>query len=121
MTLQVTDKCDVYSFGVVLVEVLTGHYPTEMFLRHNNLVDYFVLSMEENRIFQIVADVVLGQGSNEDIQAFAELALRCVKNKGDERPSMREVTIELKRILQLLRSKDSKLSNETGSTLTRLA
>ena len=77
--------------------------------------------MEENRIFQIVADVVLGQGSNEDIQAFAELALRCVKNKGDERPSMREVTIELKRILQLLRSKDSKLSNETGSTLTRLA
>ena len=120
-TLQVTDKCDVYSFGVVLVEVLTGHYPTEMFLRHNNLVDYFVLSMEENRIFQIVANVVLDQGSNEDIQAFAELALRCVKNKGDERPSMREVTIELKRILQLVRSKDSKLSNETGSTLTRLA
>ncbi|KAK7843410.1 putative wall-associated receptor kinase-like 13 [Quercus suber] len=77
--------------------------------------------MEENRIFQIVADVVLGQGSNEDIQAFAELALRCVKNKGDERPSMREVTIELRRILQLVRSKDSKLSNETGSALTRLA
>ncbi|XP_050278913.1 wall-associated receptor kinase-like 22 [Quercus robur] len=120
-TLQVTDKCDVYSFGVVLVEVLTGHYPTEMFLRHNNLVDYFVLSMEENRIFQIVADVVLGQGSNEDIQAFVELALRCVKNKGDERPNMREVTIELRRILQLVMSKDSKLSNETGSALTRLA
>ena len=38
-TLQVTEKCDVYSFGVVLVEVLTGHHPTEMFLRHNNLVD----------------------------------------------------------------------------------
>ena len=120
-TLQVTEKCDVFSFGVVLVEVLTGHHPTEMFLRHNNLVEYFVLSMEENCIFQIVADVVLGQGSNEDIQAFAELALRCIKSKGDERPSMREVTIELRRILQLVRSKDSKLSAETGLALTRLA
>ena len=120
-TLQVTEKCDVFSFGVVLVEVLTGHHPTEMFLRHNNLVEYFVFSMEENCIFQIVADVVLGQGSDEDIQAFAELALRCIKSKGDERPSMREVTIELRRILQLVRSKDSKLSAETGLALTRLA
>ena len=65
--------------------------------------------------------MVLGQGSNEDIQAFAELALRCIKSKGDERPSMREVTIELRRILQLVRSKDSKLSAETGLALTRLA
>ncbi|KAF3954273.1 hypothetical protein CMV_020365 [Castanea mollissima] len=94
------------------------HHPTEMFLRHNNLVDYFVLKMRENCILQIVDDVVLSQGSNEDIQAFAELALRCLNNKGDERPSMREVTIELRRILQLVRSRDSKLSNEIGLALT---
>ena len=111
-TLQVTEKCDVYSFGVVLVEVLTGHNPTEMFLRHNNLVDYFVLKMEENCILQIVDDVVLSQGSNEDIQAFAKLALRCIKKKGDERPAMREVTLELRRIQHLIRSKQN---NETSS------
>ncbi|XP_075643684.1 wall-associated receptor kinase 17-like isoform X1 [Castanea sativa] len=111
-TLQVTEKCDVYSFGVVLVEVLTSHYPTETFLGHMNLVDYFDLSMEENRILQIVDDVVLSQGSNEDIQALAELALRCIKKKGDERPAMREVTLELRRIQHLIRSKQY---NETGS------
>uniref|UniRef100_A0A7N2LAT1 Uncharacterized protein n=1 Tax=Quercus lobata TaxID=97700 RepID=A0A7N2LAT1_QUELO len=77
-TLHVTEKCDVDGFGVVLVEVLTGHHPTETFLGHMNLVDYFVLSMEEKCILQIVDDVVLRQGSNEDIQAFAELALRCI-------------------------------------------
>ena len=48
--------------------------------------------------------MVLSQGSSEDIQAFAELALRCVKNKGDERPIVQEVTLELMRI-HLLRSK----------------
>ena len=74
--------------------------------------------MKENCILQMVAGVVLSQGSNEDIQAFSELALRYVKNKGVERPSMREVTIELRRILQLVRSKNSKLSNKTGSALT---
>ena len=116
-TLQVTEKCDVYSFGVVLVEVLTGHNPTEMFLRHNNLVDYFVLKMEENCILQIVDDVVLSQGSNEDIQAFAKLALRCIKKKGDERPAMREVTLELRRIQHLIRLKQN---NETGSVQTPL-
>ncbi|KAL4598024.1 hypothetical protein ACB092_11G029700 [Castanea dentata] len=42
-----------------------------------------------------------GQGSNEDIQAFAELALKCIKKKGDERLAMREVTLELRRIQHL--------------------
>ncbi|XP_075645308.1 putative wall-associated receptor kinase-like 16 [Castanea sativa] len=104
-TLRVTEKCDVYGFGVELVEVLTGHHPIEMFPGHKNLVDCFVLSMEENCILQIVDDVVLSQGSNEDIQAFIELALRCIKKKGDERPTMREVTLELRRRQHLIWSK----------------
>ena len=51
--------CDVYSFGVVLKEVLTGQNPSEMLIRDMNLVDDFVLSMEENCVLQIVDDVVL--------------------------------------------------------------
>ena len=47
------------------MEVLTGHHPVEIFLGFINLVDCFVLSMEENCILQIVDDVVLSQGSNE--------------------------------------------------------
>lgn len=116
-TLRVTKKCDVSSFGVELVEVLTGHHPIEMFLGYINLVDCFVLSMEENCILQIVDDVVLSQGSNEDIQAFTELALRCIKKKGDERPAIREVMLEIRRIQYLIWSKQN---NETSSAQTPL-
>ena len=82
-----------------------------------NLVDCFVLSMEENCILQIVDDVVLSQGSNEHIQAFAQLALRCIKKKGDERPAIREVMLELRRIQHLIWSKQN---NETSSAQTPL-
>ncbi|KAK7851888.1 wall-associated receptor kinase 1 [Quercus suber] len=50
--------------------------------------------LHEKCILQIVDDVVLRKGSNEDIQAFADRALRCIKKKRDERPAMREATLE---------------------------
>ena len=68
--------------------------------------------MEEKCILQNFDDVGLSQGSNEDIQAFTKLALRCNKKKRDERPAMREVTLELRRIQHLISSKQN---NETGS------
>ena len=68
--------------------------------------------MEEKCILQIVDDVGLSQGSNEDIQAFTKLALRCIKKKRDERPVMREVTLELRQIQHLIRLKQN---NGTGS------
>ena len=61
--------------------------------------------MEKNCVLQIVDDVVLSEGSNEDIQVFTNLALRCVKNKGDERPTVKEVTLKFMRIQHLVRSK----------------
>ncbi|XVF30407.1 hypothetical protein REPUB_Repub16aG0054600 [Reevesia pubescens] len=102
-TLRVNEKCDVYSFGVVLIELLTAIDPTEMSM-HHRLANYFVSIVQENRLIQIIDSIVQEEGNREEIQAFAELAFKCVGKKGDERPTMKEVALELRRIHQLVKS-----------------
>ncbi|KAF8007305.1 hypothetical protein BT93_K1337 [Corymbia citriodora subsp. variegata] len=100
---QFTDKSDVYSFGVVLVELLTREKPIS-FLRDDeerNLASYFLLSMDENCLFDIVDAEVLKQGKKEGIVAFASLARRCLNLHGKMRPTMKEVAIELEQIRKL--------------------
>ncbi|KAK3405200.1 hypothetical protein EUGRSUZ_K01454 [Eucalyptus grandis] len=100
---QFTDKSDVYSFGVVLVELLTGQEPIAFLGKDNkrNLASFFLLSMDENCLFDIVDTGVLKQGEKEGIVTFANLARRCLKLHGKMRPTMKEVAIELERIRML--------------------
>ena len=53
---QFTDKSDVYSFGVVLVELLTGQKPIvlDSLRGGRSLATHFMLSMEEDCLFDIV-------------------------------------------------------------------
>ncbi|XVF41595.1 hypothetical protein PTKIN_Ptkin01aG0291800 [Pterospermum kingtungense] len=103
-TLRVYEKCDVYSFGVVLIELLTGIDPTAILSRHGSLANYFVSHVQEDRLIQIIDSRILKEGSKEEIEAFAALAFNCVGKKGDERQTMKEATLELRRIHQLVRS-----------------
>ncbi|KAL4557914.1 hypothetical protein LXL04_036108 [Taraxacum kok-saghyz] len=52
-------------------------------------------SMKENRLFQIVDSRVLREGSLEQLQAVAELVKRCLNVLGEDRPTMKEVAMEL--------------------------
>ncbi|XP_056169481.1 wall-associated receptor kinase-like 1 [Syzygium oleosum] len=100
---QFTDKSDVYSFGVVLVELLTGRKPVSLLGDEDqrNLASYFLLSMDDNCLFDIVDDQVLKEGKKEGIVAFANLARRCLNLHGKMRPTMKEVASELERIRKL--------------------
>ncbi|QHO06539.1 hypothetical protein HN51_065329 [Arachis hypogaea] len=102
-TSQLTEKSDVYSFGVVLVELLTGQKPISSSRTEEakNLSHYFVCSMEENRVFDIIDERVTKEGEKEHIIAVANLAYRCLELNGKKRPSMKEVASELYRILKL--------------------
>lgn len=88
-----TEKSDVYSFGVVLVELLTGEMPIsfERPERQRNLSSYFVSSMQQNRLFDILKTCVLNESNREQLTAVAELAKRCLKLRGEERPTMKVV------------------------------
>ncbi|THG15008.1 hypothetical protein TEA_019386 [Camellia sinensis var. sinensis] len=96
-TSQLTEKSDVYSFGVVLVELLTGKKALS-FNRpelEKNLAMYFVSSMKEDRLFEIVDEQVMNVAKSDQLKEVAILAKRCLRVKGDERPAMKEVAMEL--------------------------
>ncbi|KAK1398216.1 putative wall-associated receptor kinase-like protein 16 [Heracleum sosnowskyi] len=94
---QLTDKSDVYSFGVVLAELLTGRKPicTERSPKDVNLATYFITSLNENRLFQILEPRVVKEGTIDQLETTAQLVKRCLSLNGEERPTMKEVTMEL--------------------------
>ncbi|XP_049400256.1 putative wall-associated receptor kinase-like 16 [Solanum stenotomum] len=94
---QLTDRSDVYSFGVVLAELLTGLKPVSGDRNDDqkNLADYFVSSIDNNRLFQILDRRVLREGNLEQLQQMAELVKNCLQLQGEDRPTMKEVAIQL--------------------------
>ena len=101
---QLTEKSDVYSFGVVLVELLTGKKALsfDRLEEERNLAMFFVSSMKDDRLFEILDDRVLNEGNTKHLKEVAILAKRCLMVKGEERPTMKEVVMELEglRILE---------------------
>ncbi|KAK7331312.1 hypothetical protein VNO77_25534 [Canavalia gladiata] len=102
-TSQFTEKSDVYSFGVVLAELLTGQKPISSLrpLEAKSLASYFILCMEENRLFDVIDERVLKEGNKQHIIAVASLASRCLELNGKKRPTMKEVTLELEGVSKL--------------------
>ncbi|KAK8478247.1 hypothetical protein V6N11_037081 [Hibiscus sabdariffa] len=96
-TSQLTEKSDVYSFGVVLVELLTGQLSVsfERPEAQRNLSSYFILAMQRDRLFEILMPGLANEGNKEQLKAAADLAMRCLRLKGEKRPTMKEVVFEL--------------------------
>ncbi|PKU68281.1 Wall-associated receptor kinase-like 22 [Dendrobium catenatum] len=97
---QLTEKSDVYSFGVILAEMITGQRPlsNERPQSEMNLAIYFLLKMNDGKLQEILEQRVKNEGKREHVEAIAELARRCLKLKGEERPTMREVSAEIERV-----------------------
>ncbi|BAT94647.1 Wall-associated receptor [Vigna angularis] len=123
-TSQLTEKSDVYSFGVVLAELLTSKKALSFFRpqSHRNLSMYFVSAMNEGRLDQILDKEIVSDASVEYVIEVANLAKRCLRLHGEERPSMKEVAMELEgiRIIEkhsLGGAKDVASQEETESFL----
>nr|XP_043636919.1 wall-associated receptor kinase 2-like [Erigeron canadensis] len=102
-TSQLTEKSDVYSFGVVLTELITGKKPIgiDRTNTEKNLATYFVKSIEENRLFEIVEPRLLREGTIEQLEEIGNLVKRCLSSQGRDRPTMKEVAVELEGMKKL--------------------
>ena len=92
---QFTKKSDIYSFDVFLVELLTGEKTISSTRTQENrsLATYFIHSMEENNLFDIIDARVMKDAKQEEVIAVANLAKMCLNLNGKKQPTMKEVAM----------------------------
>ncbi|KAJ0093288.1 hypothetical protein Patl1_25764 [Pistacia atlantica] len=75
--------------------------------------------MKENHLAEILDDCVMNGANPEHLNQVAKLARQCVTMKGEERPTMKEVAMELERLMILQHPwlKDEPNLEETGPFL----
>uniref|UniRef100_A0A7N2N0T9 Protein kinase domain-containing protein n=1 Tax=Quercus lobata TaxID=97700 RepID=A0A7N2N0T9_QUELO len=103
---KVNEKTDVYKFGVVLLELLTGEDSDNIIRLANdegsNLVAYMHNRDQVCCINEIVDPAILvGEGGaslEQQLQSVVDLALTCTEEDPERRPTMVDVTKELRRI-----------------------
>ncbi|XP_047321862.1 leucine-rich repeat receptor protein kinase HPCA1-like [Impatiens glandulifera] len=98
MTNQLTEKSDVYSFGVTLLELVTAKQPIE---KGKYIVREVRQRMGSN-IQEVIDPFLLGTTVLNGLEKFVDVALRCVIETADERPTMGQVVKEMPKIIMQL-------------------
>ncbi|CAL4998269.1 unnamed protein product [Urochloa decumbens] len=98
---RLTEKSDVYSFGVVLVELLTRKKPFACESDESDgLLAHFAASLPSGNLHETLDRQVLEEGNREVINIVANLAASCIKLKGEDRPTMRQVEMRLESLIE---------------------
>lgn len=94
----VSPKSDVYSFGMLFLELLCGKKSIELVTMGED--NEFMLCFASEKILEVILDNGLSMDVKQVEQSVAciELVGRCMAPKPDQRPSMKEVTQQLRQI-----------------------
>ncbi|XP_021769055.1 wall-associated receptor kinase-like 20 [Chenopodium quinoa] len=107
---QLTDKSDVYSFGVVLLELLTSQKAIDFNREADdvNLAMYVKRLVDEERMLDAV-DPLLKEGASsmeiDTMKALGFLAIGCLEERRQNRPSMKEIAEEIEYIISIATAK----------------
>ncbi|XP_065629227.1 receptor-like protein kinase FERONIA isoform X5 [Quercus suber] len=114
ITYRLTDKTDVYSFGVVLLEVLCGREAMDFKLmeKRQGLVKWAQKCKREGTLNEIIDPYLMGKIDPECFKIYVDIAISCVRSKGEARPSMGEVELILEHALELQQSADVAMKDE---------
>ncbi|KAH7690962.1 Non-specific serine/threonine protein kinase protein [Dioscorea alata] len=87
--MRVTEKCDVYSFGIVALEVIHGTHPGD--LLSNFSLSMLVKDILDPRVRLPIADQV----TTNQVLLVILVAMQCVDNDPQARPTMQQVSQRL--------------------------
>jgi serine/threonine protein kinase len=115
---QLTEKSDVYSFGVVLAELLTSKKVvfSDGTRRDTHLSMSFVSAVKEDRVLQTLDNHIINEGNIEELKEVANLVKRCLSVSGEDRPSMKEVAMELEGLRIMKKNPQGKANLYTEET-----
>ncbi|XP_041004216.1 serine/threonine-protein kinase PBS1-like isoform X2 [Juglans microcarpa x Juglans regia] len=94
---KLTMKSDIYSFGVVLLELITGRKALDVSHgRDRQLVEWArPIFNERNKYVQLADPLLRGQFSESVLKKAVDVAILCLQEKANNRPSMQDVVAAL--------------------------
>ena len=84
-----------------------------------NLAMHFILAMKDNHLFEILDQQVVKEGNAEQLMEVSMLVKKCLRLKGEERPTMKEVALEFEGLKVMENVKGDMGLEETEYLLSR--
>ncbi|GFY86943.1 malectin/receptor-like protein kinase family protein [Actinidia rufa] len=97
LTRRLTKKSDVYAFGVVMLEVLCGRPAVVSGIDEDqrSLVLWAQQCMKEKTLDLIIHPILREQIMPKRLMMFAEVAIKCLHSRPNERPTMANILVSL--------------------------
>lgn len=115
LTNHLSVKSDVYSFGVLLFEVLCARPAVDIRLEEeqHSLVEWARKHVKEGTLDQMIDPNLRGEIAPESLKVYSTIAVKCLRDQRNERPTMSKVLKKLEHALRLQECVDA--ATEEGS------